>query len=87
VSVIDFCLILAAALASSSVYLWIIAGNPGNVIPFVGIGIVAATNSAVVMTVRRNYRSSQARETYQLLSAASDCDIYQCHPNLNGLLL
>jgi Undecaprenyl-phosphate glucose phosphotransferase len=68
VSVVDFCLILAVALVSSSVYHWI-ASYP-DVIAFFGIGLVVATNFAAVMTARRNYRlkrltlySSQARET------------------------
>src|SRR4051794_27061048 len=55
ISVIDFCLIIAAALVCSSAYHWIF-GDRGNVIPFVGIGIVVATNFAAVMMARRNYR-------------------------------
>jgi Undecaprenyl-phosphate glucose phosphotransferase len=76
VSIVDFALIIAAALVFSLAYDWITAGKLGTVIPFVGIGILVAANFVAVATARRNYRlkplavlHQQTRETVVIWSA------------------
>jgi Undecaprenyl-phosphate glucose phosphotransferase len=85
VLVIDLFLIVATGVLSSALYHWTTGGNPGIVLPYIGVGVIAAANFTAVMTARRNYHlkrliqfATQARETiliwpgiYGLLAVAA----------------
>ncbi|HEY1576173.1 MAG TPA: undecaprenyl-phosphate glucose phosphotransferase [Terracidiphilus sp.] len=85
VLVIDLFLIVATGILSSAIYHRETGGNSGNVLPYIGVGVIAAANFMAVMTARRNYHlkrliqvARQARETvfiwsgiYGLLAVAA----------------
>jgi Undecaprenyl-phosphate glucose phosphotransferase len=83
--VIDLLLIVAAGVVCSAAYHWTTNGDPGNVAPYIGVGVIAGANFSAIMTARRNYHlkrlilfTHQARETiiiwsgiYGLLAVAA----------------
>ena len=75
VLIIDLLLIVAAGVVCSAVYHWATSDTPGNVAPYIGVGVIAAANFSAIMTARRNYQlkrlvqfARQARETILIWS-------------------
>jgi Undecaprenyl-phosphate glucose phosphotransferase len=85
VLIVDLVLILAAGVVCSALYHLTTNGITGNVVPYIGVGVIAAANFSAIMTARRNYHLKrliqlprQARETvltwsgiYGLLAVAA----------------